>query len=287
MKKSKFSLMAAVISMIAFTACEQQVDNNGREAGVTIKMTDAPGDYAALNVEIERVDIYSESSGWVTLSNETQMVNVLELTNGVETTLASSSELEAGLYTQVAVHFGSNNSIQVQSDGAYAELDLGGESSIVVDIAAEVSASASTEVLLDFNVAESVVEINGVFTLDPSVQEIEDSETGVQGQIEGNAFANVTLTGAEGSFSAYTDASGSFLIRGMGEGSYTLTIEAQGESQGEVGGSAELGLEAGFGIPGLVEGGAEGQANGTITASYENVLIAEGEITQMGTISLQ
>ena len=287
MKKARISLIAAVVSMIAFTSCDKSVKNDAKEAGVTINMTDAPGDYAALNVEIERVDIYSESSGWVTLSNETQMVNVLQLTNGVETTLATSSQLEAGLYTQVAVHFGSNNNIQVQSNGQFAELELGGESMIVVDINEEVSASSSTEVLLDFDVAESVVEVNGVFTLDPDVHEIEDPETGIQGQIEGNAFANVTLSGADGSFSAYTDASGAFLIRGMGQGSYTLTIEAQGESEGDANGSVEGSFGLGMGIPGLIEGGAEGEASSTITASYENIAIVSGEITQMGTISLQ
>ena len=282
MKKARISLIAAVVSMIAFTACEKQPANTN-EAGITVKMTDAPGDYAALNVEIERVEIYSESSGWVELSNESQIVNVLELTNGVETTLASSTRLEAGIYTQVAVYFGSDNSIQVQQNGEFVSLEIGGEGMIVSDIHAEVAAGASAEVLLDFNVAESVVLINGEFVLNPVVETIADAETGLQGHVEGDAFAHVTLTGASDSFMAYTNANGQFLIRGMSEGSYTLTIEAQGESSAE--GNLGANLELGLGIPGLIEGSAE--ANGTISASFENVVIVEGEITQMGSISLQ
>jgi hypothetical protein len=286
MKKARISLIAAVVSLIAFTSCDKQTGNSN-EAGITIKMTDAPGDYAALNVEIERVEIYSESSGWVELSNESQIVNVLELTNGVETTLATSTQLEAGLYTQVAVYFGSENSIQVQSNGEYASLEVGGEGMIVSDIHAEVSASAATEVLLDFNVAESVELVNGEFVLNPVVETIADAETGIHGQVEAEGLAHVTLTGAGGSFSAYTDASGFFLIRGMAEGSYTLEIEAQGESSGEAGGSLEGNLSLGLGIPGLVEGSAEAEGSTTISASYENVAIVQGEITQMGSISLQ
>lgn len=284
MKKVKMSMIAAVLAMFAFTSCDKKTENDAKEAGVTINMTDAPGDYAALNVEIERVDIYSESSGWVTLSNETQMINVLELTNGVETTLASSTELEAGLYTQVAVYFGSNNSIQAQADGQFAELDLGGEGMIVVDINEEVSASSNTDILLDFNVAESVVEVNGVFTLDPEVNEIEDTETGIQGQVDAEAMAHITLSNGSVSFSGYTDAQGYFLIRGMGEGSYTLTIETEdpnASSSGSVSGSLGLGVE----IPGLVQGGAE--AEGMITVTQENVTVVEGEITQVGMISIQ
>ncbi len=273
-----------MVAIFAFTSCEKKVDNDAKEGGVSINMTDAPGDYAALNVEIERVDIYSESSGWVTLSNETQMVNVLELTNGVETNLATSTELEAGLYTQVAVYFGSNNSIQAQADGQFAELDLGGESMIVVDINEEISANSNTDILLDFNVAESVVEVGGVFTLDPEVNEIEDTETGIQGQIDTDVIAHVTLSNGSESFSGYTDASGYFLLRGMGEGSYTLTIEAEDENasgSGSVGGSLGLGIE----IPGLVQGSAG--AEGMITVTQENVTVVEGEITQMGMISIQ
>ncbi|MBP9152625.1 MAG: DUF4382 domain-containing protein [Flavobacteriales bacterium] len=284
MKKLRVGLIAAVVSMVAFTSCDKNVKNDGKEAGVTINMTDAPGDYAALNVEIERVDIYSESSGWITLSSEAQMVNVLELTNGAQTTLASSSELEAGLYTQVAVYFGSNNSIQAQADGQFVELDLGAESMIVIDIHEEISASSNTDILLDFNVAESVVLVNGVFTLDPEVDEIEDTETGIQGQVDTDVIAHVTLSNGSGSFSGYTNASGHFLIRGMGEGSYTLTIQAEDESaggNGSVGGSLGIGVE----IPGLLQGGVEGE--GMLTVSYENVVIVEGEIRQMGTISLQ
>ncbi len=286
MKKTRISLIALSVAVFAFTSCDKQVGNTN-EAGVTINMTDAPGDFAALNVEVERVEIYSESSGWVELSNESRIVNVLELTNGVETTLASSTELEAGLYTQVAVHFGSNNSIQVQSNGDYASLEMGGEGSIVTDIHAEVNASSSTEVLLDFNVAESVEYVNGEFVLSPSVSTVADAETGVQGHVETEGIAHVTLSGAEGSLSAYTDASGNFLIRGMAGGSYTLTIEAQGESSAEGEGSIEGSASIGFGIPGLIEGSAEGEASTTITANYENVAIVEGEITQMGSLTVQ
>lgn len=284
MKKARISLAVAMMAMFAFTSCDKNVKNDGKEAGVSINMTDAPGDYAALNVEIERVDIYSESSGWITLSNETQMVNVLELTNGVETNLATSTTLEAGLYTQVAVYFGSNNSIQAQTNGQFAELDLGAESMIIVDINEEISAGSNTDILLDFNVAESVVEVNGVFTLAPEVNEIEDTETGIQGQIDTDVMAHVTLSNGSSSFSGYTDASGYFLLRGMAAGSYTLTIETEDQNasgSSNVGGSLGLGIE----IPGLVQGNVG--AEGMISVTQENVTVVEGEITQMGTVSIQ
>lgn len=288
MRKVRMSLVAVATCLVAFTACDKKTSNDSKEAGLTIKMTDAPGDYAALNVEIERVDVYSESSGWVTVSNESQMVNVLELTNGATTTLATSTELEAGLYTQVAVYLGSDNSLQVQSDGEYASLNVGGEGMLVIDINEEISANSSSEVLLDFNVAESVVEVNGEFFLDPTINFIADAETGVQGQVDAEGMASVTLSNGSGSsFNAYTDANGHFLIQGVAEGTYTLTVVAQGESEGEGGGSASGSLGLGLSIPGLLEGSLEGQAGATITASYENVVVVEGEITQMGNITIQ
>lgn len=287
MKKVRMSLVAVATCMVAFTACDKKTSNDSKEAGMTIKMTDAPGDYAALNVEIERVDVYSESSGWVTVSNESQMVNVLELTNGVSTTLATSSELEAGLYTQVAVYLGSDNSLQVQSNGDYASLNIGGDGMLVIDINEEISANSSSEVLLDFNVAESVVEVNGEYFLDPTINFIADAETGVQGHVNAEGMASIMLSNGSANFNAYTDANGNFLIQGVAEGTYTLTVVAQGESEGEGGGSVGGSLGLGLSIPGLLEGSLEGQAGATITTSYENVVVVEGEITQMGNITIQ
>lgn len=271
-------------TMVSFTACDKQ-DNEEMGGALTVKMTDAPGDYAALNVEITKVDVYSENSGWVTISNESRIINVLELTNGAETTLAHSTGLEAGLYTKAKVFFGSNNSVQIQSGGQHHSLDMGAEGSVTIDINVDVQAEAQTaaEVLLDFNVAESVAEVNGVFTLEPTVTEIDDPETGVSGQVQGVAIAAVMLTNGSVSYSGYTDANGNFLIRGIAAGSYSMTIQGQSDLSAGLEGA----IGGGIGLVGAVQGGANAGVGALLTATYPSVVIVEGEIKSMGSITLQ
>lgn len=283
MKKPIVSLIVAIAAMVSFTACDKQ--DNEEMGALTVKMTDAPGDYAALNVEITKVDVYSESSGWVTISNESRIINVLELTNGAETTLAHSSSVKAGVYTKAAVHFGSNNSVQIHSGGQQHSLDMGAAGSVTVDINVEVKAEAqaAAEVLLDFNVAESVAEVNGVFTLHPTVTEIDDPETGVSGQVQGVAIAAVMLSNGSMSYSGYTDANGHFLIRGVAAGTYTMNIEGQSD----LGAAIEGTVSGGIGLPGLAQGGANAGTAILLTATYPNVVIVKGEVKSMGSITLQ
>ncbi|MCF8257244.1 MAG: DUF4382 domain-containing protein [Flavobacteriales bacterium] len=287
MKKPIASLIVAIAAVVSFTACDKQETNDGMGGALTVKMTDAPGDYAALNVEIAKVDVYSESSGWVTISNESRIVNVLELTNGAETTLAHSSSLEAGVYTKAKVFFGTANSVQIQSGGQFHSLDMGAEGSVIIDINAEVQAEAeaqaAAEVLLDFNVAQSVAEVNGVFTLHPTVTEIDDPETGVSGQVHGVAIAAVILSSGNLSYSGYTDASGNFLIRGLAAGTYSLTIQGQSDLSAGLEGA----IGGGIGLIGVAQGGANAGVGALLTATYPNVVIVEGQIVSMGSITLQ
>lgn len=236
---------------------------------MAIRLTDAPGDFAELMIEIDQVEVQTESGAWVNLSSESQMVSVLDLTNGAEIEIASAAQLEAGAYSAVAIHLGANSSLSVQSDGVMNQFDLETEEAIIIQIDEQVEAGGTTSVLLDFNVAESIT-LNeaGEPVLDPVVEEIEDEETGIQGHIEGGALAAIVLESADGSISGYTDANGNFLLRGMAAGEYSLSIETQGEAE--------------IGLPGV--GVSLGAGNST---TVQGVVVAEGSITQMGSISLQ
>ena len=271
--------MAIASAMLfAFSSCEKEEikqDPDGPNAGTfAVKMTDAPGDYEALEVEVTSVEAYLEGAGWVSLNNEARMVSVLELTNGAETQLAYVSSADVGVYSKVRVTFGNNNSLTFDS-GTDLGFDLGGltggasatinldwatssSNQVVININEEVSAEAGASVLLDFNVMQSVVQNGQEFVLNPAVTLIADASTGVQGRINGAASSAVIITDGENSYNTYTDASGYFLIRGVEDGEYTATLMPSQEGLG------------------LLQH-ADDQ-------TIEGVVVAKGEITQMGTI---
>lgn len=280
MKTLRLIPTTAVITamLFAFSSCEKEdmnPDPDGAAAGTfTVNMTDAPGDFDALSVEITNVEAYLEGSGWVSLNNEAQVVSVLDLTNGAETQLAYQGEADAGVYSMLRITFGNNNSLSFDSGtdlgfdlggltgGANATIDLEWASSssqqVVINIDEEVSAEAGAEVLLDFRVMESIIQTGQTFVIDPAITLIADASTGVHGEIEGAASAAILVTDGENTFSSYTDASGQFLVRGMADGVYNVILMPSQEGQG------------------LLEV-AENQ-------TIEGVVIAQGSITQMGTI---
>ncbi len=273
MKTLKITSMAMVIAafMFGFTSCQkediQPAPATPTQAGdFKVKMTDAPGDYAALDVEITGVDAYLENSGWVSLSNETQQVSVLSLTNGVETLLAYNGSVEVGTYSKLRITFGEQNTLTLNgsssaggvsgSGSATVELMWDKPKEVIIEIDEQVSANAGAEVLLDFQVVESIREQAQEYIIDPVITEIKDASTGLKGEVQGTANAAVILTDGTNEFSTYIDASGNFLIRGMDEGMYDLIVMPD---------KNDLGLPQ--------------------DQRLESVIISKGEIKHIGTIN--
>lgn len=236
---------AAGFLVLGLLACkkEEPINNPGNSSTsepstFAVRMTDEPGDYEALNVEILQVDAYLENEGWVTLNNEAQTVSVLDLKNGNEIELASNSEVQAGTYSRLKLTFGNDNTITVQAkasastsvDSATAsgtvtfDMTYEGPKEYEIIIDEEVSAESGASVLLDFQVANSVREDLEEYVLKPVITLVEDESTGLEGRVSGAANAAVVLTNGEDSLSTYIDSDGEFLFKGLKEGTYDLII---------------------------------------------------------------
>lgn len=262
MKKLILLPIIGMMTAMMFSSCNKD-ENPGNS--FKVRMTDAPGDYAGLTVQITGIDIYHETQGWINLSSETQFVNVTDLTNGNEIELANNTNVQAGLYTKVKITFGGQNSLNLTGDfnGAGSDLSVdlvwNGSQEVVIDINQQVTADAGANILLDFHVAESIIEQVNTFLIHPVISVIHDEATGVRGQVQGTVMAAIIITNGQSTYSSYIDASGNFLIRGLQPGTYDVTILPS--QFNEVGQSPQ-----------------ETQIN--------NVVITEGEINNMGSIQL-
>lgn len=242
MKRFNLNSMLAVGLLAmgsAFSSCEKE-DVAATNGKFRVAMTDAPADYVALDVQIKGVSIYHDQEGWTTLSNETQTVNVLSLQNGIESEIAAAGSVEAGHYSKLKIILGDENKLSVSngiSIGGLSttltfDMQYAGSREIVVEIDAEVNANQEASVLVDFDVARSVVESAGTYILSPVIREIRDTRTGLSGEVSGSASAMVLLTNGVDSMSTYIDASGHFLLRGMDPGPYMLKILPRAEQPG-------------------------------------------------------
>jgi hypothetical protein len=133
-------------------------------ARLSIEMTDAPFPYEmveradvlidSVSVRIEALE--PESSGFVSVSRESQSLNLLELQNGVTAAIAEA-EVPVGVVEQIRLHVGQAS--VTLADGREFELTIpsGDRSGIKIFPSPpfEVAGAIPTGVLLDFDVSRS------------------------------------------------------------------------------------------------------------------------------------
>jgi len=238
MKNLKRILFTGMVIILAIWACRKDVvmnqsNTSNEPSSLTINMVDNPGDYLGLNMEIVSVEAFLEGQGWVMLNDDLQMVDVARLTNGKTATIAFKNELQAGNYTQVRIVFGLEHQLTFLADVGdnsglrfvqQTNIEISGSREIVIQINTQVNATTGAEVLLDFDIAKSIIkDVNG-YVVKPIITWIKDSRTAIAGDINGAISAAVLLKTEGDSISAYTDAEGRFFIHGVAAGVYDLVI---------------------------------------------------------------
>src|SRR5258705_9682223 len=104
-KIMKRILLFTVIGLVAafgLSSCNKDTPS-AEPKQFKVRMTDSPGNYAALNMTITGVEAYHETHGWITLSSYSHSVNVVSLCNGSEIELANKYNMSTGHYTRVKV----------------------------------------------------------------------------------------------------------------------------------------------------------------------------------------
>lgn len=244
-------------------------DNPPASHALRVKMTDGPGNFKAVNMEITKVEAFIEDpeegqDRWLTLNATSRSVNIIELNNGKEMILAEDNAPEKGRYSKLRITFGAQNQLQLAGGSANDWLNIGFSSEsaheVVIDIEDEqVDGSSNHDILLDFNVALSVHQNGTTYWIDPVITEIEDEMTGARGRIDGSIYASVLFESQSESqgavYHTYTSPEGDFLVRGMLDGTYDLVIEGQDEDDHQIN-----------------------------EMTIHNVIIVRGEIKNMGNI---
>lgn len=235
----KFNLFLFLFALITgFVSCSSDDDSAGSDpdsAKVAIRLTDAPGDYQHVYVEVEDVMIKTtaeggDEEGWVSLEGvNTGVIDLLSLTGGI-TELLVDTELEAGYLHQIRLVLGDNNTIVVAEGDSESEYALktpsGQQSGLKVMVGEELEAGEEYTFILDFDVDKSVVTTGtGAYNLHPVIRVAVAEETGsIVGSVHPTT-EQVLVTAQSGSLnaSAYTDANGNFQLHGLPAGSYKVT----------------------------------------------------------------
>jgi hypothetical protein len=258
MKKLSFltAIVAALVIVIAaFTSCQEEFVNEQeaqqKSGNLVIKLTDAPFPtdlVAEANVTINKIDIRKTNEDdeypFITLSEEEQSFNLLDLTNGV-TAILSDTAIDSGSYNLIRLYV-SDASIKLTDETVYdLKIPSGAQTGIKVFIDPEVTIEedSAPEVILDFDVSRSfIVQGNpntpaGIkgFIFKPTIKASTVSTTGtLEGKVTDTADAaiigaQVSIIAADTVYtSSFTGDDGGYAILGIDPGTYEVQFAKEG-----------------------------------------------------------
>ena len=255
MKRSLTSLFILLISF-SFINCS----SDEKTTKLQIWLTDAPGDYDEVNIDIKEVAIHSESdgeeSGWKKLEVNSGIYNLLELTNGLDTLIAEL-EVPAGKISQIRLILGDNNSLKIGDKIHSLKTPSGQQSGIKLQVHQTLTEGITYKILLDFDAARSIVHKgNDTYSLKPVIRTITEAQDGaIKGSVDPaeSSPAIFAIIGLDTLGTTYANEEGNFMIRGLESGSYTVTFEPK---------------------------------EGYVPTQKESVPVSKGDVTDLGTITI-
>jgi len=233
----KTLLFTVLTAALLFWGCQSSLDSDTDTGTGTmlVKLHDAPVDYDEVNISIERVEVNnSENSdeGWVTISEPNEVYNILDLVNG-EFELLANAELEVGTYRQIRLILNNQNTVVIDGETFDLFVPSGVQTGVKLNIDAEIREGIEYTLLLDFDANRSVVKQGSTsqYNLQPVIRATNEAITGnVSGTIlQAEARAAVfAISDSDTVSTTFADLeSGQFMLVGLPEGSYTVSVEAR------------------------------------------------------------
>jgi hypothetical protein len=261
LKRSKllFSALAiTVLTVVVFQACtkdEMSASGSGATQNLKIYLTDDPAQFDKLLVQIKSVEVkldtgkhrddddwghrpdsldkddddddrrgHDDFGQWDTLNIAAGEYDILSLRNGIDTILAQGTI--RGTIRKIRIAIGT---VTVVKDGVSYPVNLlpGVRNNyIYVHLRKEHIQSSGSNVAtwVDFDVARSIVEINGKFYLKPVLKPFCRNNFGeLKGVVlPAEARAIVRVYNATDTVTAIPDKDGKFKVRGLADGTYTV-----------------------------------------------------------------
>ena len=259
-KKLFLGLGILVLSLsLVITACQKQATSASNPANakqLSVYLTDDPCQYDSVFIDIRYVEVKIDTSTqhmdddhygdndndsdddhqhhdqygkWDTLTIRAGVYNIAKLRNGIDTLLGTAN-IPASKLRKIRLTLGTNNSL-VKAGVTYPlSLFPGTNNYVYVKLHKEDEddiTPVQTSVWIDFNICESIKLIGGQYFLKPSLKPFGMNNFG---KIEGKVFpaaahAYVTARNATDSASAMPENDGEYKIRGLRQGTYSVTFK--------------------------------------------------------------
>jgi major membrane immunogen (membrane-anchored lipoprotein) len=211
------------------TACSK--DDNGGKARIQVALTDDPGDFKAVYIDVQEVNVNykdNDDNGWQALSGMKKgRYNLLDLVNDKDTVLADA-EIASGTIKEIRLVLGDDNWVVTNAgDSIKLQTPSGQSSGVKLKINMAVSEGIQYKLLLDFDVAKSIHEAGsaGKYILKPVIRTVLEAQGGsIKGVVLPAVLpsAVLVLKGTDTVASTYSGVGGAYLLKGIAAGTYAL-----------------------------------------------------------------
>jgi hypothetical protein len=230
------SILLLLIGTILFTGCDSSTDS---EFGtLRVFLTDAPGHYDAVYIDIREVRIHKSSnaddgdSGWETINTQPMIVDLLELTNG-KYEILGEVDLEPGRYTQLRLILGDQNEVVINGTPHTLSTPSAQESGLKLNLSVDIEGGEMYTLLLDFDASRSIVEAgqSGRFNLKPVIN---TANLELSGSIDGTVAPADALpwvyaiAGTDTVRGTRAAENGDFLLIGLLSRTYQIAFDPSG-----------------------------------------------------------
>lgn len=162
------NIFGVISILFLLNACEKKEENYST---LSIRLTDAPGPYDSVFVEIISVEVHTDVNGWQTLATHQGVYNLLELQNNVDTVLVQSQQIPAGQVSQIRLILGTNNRLVAAGISYPLSISSQDETGLKLNIHRQLLANTPYLLVMDFDALESIHETgNGSYKLKPVVR---------------------------------------------------------------------------------------------------------------------
>lgn len=219
--------------LLLFTGCSDNSTNPAEGTGrLKMYIADSPASFDEVNIEVTKVEVHSSdnsvgNNGWITINNETNYYNLLQLRNGANAVLGDSV-LIAGHYTQIRLILSQNCNVVVNGITYPLQLSSQIQSGLKLNHEFNIEANTTFELQLDFDATRSILLTgSGQYFLNPVVRITVVNNTGT---ISGVALPSdaqpliFTIEGAD-TIRTTTDSDNSFKLVGLTEGNHNVYFQ--------------------------------------------------------------
>ncbi|MES2811063.1 MAG: DUF4382 domain-containing protein [Bacteroidota bacterium] len=227
MKKLIFILAIVTLGIFINSCNNDDSSSSAAKYPYNVRMTDAPGPFNAVNIDLQGVEVTDDEGHTVLLNVTNGIYNLLDFTNGVDVLIATSTLSDANV-SQIRLILGSNNTVVVDNVTYPLSTPSAEQSGLKLLVNQTLLADIQNSILIDFDANKSVVFLgNGTYQLKPVLRTI---VTATSGNIKGTitpvgTLATVSATSSTGVvYTSSVNTEGNYQITGLPPGTYSVTI---------------------------------------------------------------